>query len=421
MHVDSSALTPGKLSVSEISDYITVQNEGLATADYLGLTVGSVFQPIVSLTHQRTVGYEALARSWCNQGNPVSPAELFSRPGNEWESVLLDRLCRYIHIKNFQHLAKNCWLFLNISPQVIALGGQFDAYFGQLIQTLQFPPHQIVAEIVEHSTLDVKLLEESVEYYRQLGCLTAIDDFGAGHSNFERIWTLRPDIVKLDRSMICRASQDKRAQSLLSGIVDLLHQASCLVLIEGVETEEQSLIAMDAGVDFIQGYFFAKPHKVTDTADLSTALLDMTQKHRSHVKMRTEGATDFQQHFAPLFQVSGEALAFGARFRQATRPVFQHHAIDSCYLLDEDGNLVEKLEKDRSGHPDKYAQFKPLTINEGSNWFHRHYFQRAVKTPGKLNVSRPYQCITGLKMCVTLSYGFEVNGSLKVLCADILS
>ena len=47
-----------------------------------------------------------------------------------------------------------------------------------------------------------------------MGCLIAIDDFGAGHSNFERIWDLEPDSVKLDRSLVSRAANSSKAKRI---------------------------------------------------------------------------------------------------------------------------------------------------------------------------------------------------------------
>lgn len=59
--------------------------------------------------------------------------------------------------------------------------------------------------------------------------------------------------MKLDRSLALRASNDPKARQILNGIVGLLHQSGCLVLLEGVETHDQAMIAIDAGVDFVQG------------------------------------------------------------------------------------------------------------------------------------------------------------------------
>lgn len=76
---------------------------------------------------------------------------------------------------------------------------------------------------------------------------------------------MRPHIVKLEQGMITRAGNQPRIRQMLPGIVDLLHQSGSLVLVEGIETEEQAFIAIESDVDFVQGYFFAKP-----TTDLET-------------------------------------------------------------------------------------------------------------------------------------------------------
>ena len=67
---------------------------------------------------------------------------------------------------------------------------------------------------METSAYDEENLARCVQYFRDLGCLVAIDDFGAGESNFERIWRLKPDIVKLDRSMVVEATRTPRVRSI---------------------------------------------------------------------------------------------------------------------------------------------------------------------------------------------------------------
>ncbi|CAN0573754.1 unnamed protein product, partial [Ectocarpus sp. 12 AP-2014] len=213
------------------------------TADYQGLTLRTALQPIYSISHKRVVGYEALIRAFDTDNSAVLPIHLFGLPASNAENLLLDRLCRYLHIRNYSgfHDQLN-WLFLNVSPQVVTSGSRADAFFGQLLEKTGLPPHRIVMEIVEQPTDDADRLRETVAYYQKLGCLTAIDDFGAGHSNFERIWNLSPDIVKLDRKLLTRATDDHKARQILNWIVSLLHQSGCLVLLEGVETRDQALI-----------------------------------------------------------------------------------------------------------------------------------------------------------------------------------
>ena len=236
--------------VDVLSPMLTREGESW-TADYQGLTLRTALQPIFSISHKRVVGYEALIRAFDTDNAAVLPLHLFELPSSDAENLLLDRLCRYLHISNYSGFQDQLnWLFLNVSPRVVSAGNRADSFFGELLKKTGLPPHRIVMEIVEQPTDDAERLRETVAYYQQLGCLTAIDDFGAGHSNFERIWNLSPDIVKLDRKLLTRATDDHKARQILNGIVSLLHQSGCLVLLEGVETHDQAMIAIDAGVDF---------------------------------------------------------------------------------------------------------------------------------------------------------------------------
>ncbi len=166
------------------------------------------------------VGHEALVRVKDKTNTPVSPAALFEKERSAADTIHLDRLCRYIHLHNYRILKDEInWLFLNVSPQTISSGKAYGSYFSDLLEAFDFPAHRIVIEVVEHPIEDNDLLMETIGYYKDLGCLIAIDDFGAGHSNFDRIWTLRPDIVKLDRSFMVRAGRNPDVRNILPGIV----------------------------------------------------------------------------------------------------------------------------------------------------------------------------------------------------------
>jgi len=227
---------------------------------YKNLRLMSHFQPIFSLVHKRPVGYEALLRAQDQAGNNISPLAVFNRVQNEEDNVFLDRLCRSLHLRNFLPMADDTsWIFLNINPQVTVAGKRYGSYFGDLLERYQIPPHRIVVEILESNIHDESLLAEAVDYYKNLGCLVAIDDFGAGHSNFDRIWRLAPQIVKLDRSMIVQAANNPVVRRVLPNIISLLHESGSLALMEGVETEEQRKILANLGCDQMQGTLISPP------------------------------------------------------------------------------------------------------------------------------------------------------------------
>ncbi|WP_111495670.1 EAL domain-containing protein [Marinobacter bohaiensis] len=392
------------------------------TAEFQGLTLRTALQPIFSISHKRIVGYEALIRAFDTDNASVLPLHLFQLPDNAPENVLLDRLCRYLHIRNFAALPDDVnWLFLNVSPQVVA-GRRRDSFFGQLLSRIGFPSHRVVVEIVEQPTDDADQLRETVNYYKQLGCLTAIDDFGAGHSNFERIWNLSPDIVKLDRQLLARATDDKRARQILKGIVSLLHQSGCLVLLEGVETRSQALIAIDAGADFVQGFYFRRPDLELDevirsATDLDELLTDYKRSSRNEM----DPSHELSGFFEPLFIAAAGELQAGRTFADACRSLTGHHSVSRCYLIDDQG--VQNEDTLRSDYLIECfdPRFRPLENTANADWFRQHYLRQALGQPGQLQITRPYLSVTGAYMCVTLSLAFQLGSTTTVLCCDILA
>jgi EAL domain-containing protein (putative c-di-GMP-specific phosphodiesterase class I) len=179
--------------------------ERLATQHH-ELTLTTVFQPIFSLSHQRAVGYEALLRAHDPLDRAVSPLDVFGQAARQGELLQLDRLAQALHLENFALLgAEREWLFLNVHPGVLTDPFQAAALLANL-KRLGMPPRRVVLEVLEQRAEDVEQLADAVREFRAQGFLIALDDFGAGHSNIERIWQLNPDIVKLDRIMLSHAA-----------------------------------------------------------------------------------------------------------------------------------------------------------------------------------------------------------------------
>lgn len=393
------------------------------SASFQGLTLRTALQPIFSISHKRVVGYEALIRAFDTDNASVLPLHLFQLPTSESENILLDRLCRYLHVKNYASFDDSLnWLFLNVSPKVVANGRRYDSFFGQLLQRTGLPPHRVVIEIVEQPTDDSAQLRDTVAYYQQLGCLTAIDDFGAGHSNFERIWNLSPDIVKLDRSLLTRATADKKARQILNGIASLLHQSGCLVLLEGVETHDQAMIAIDAGVDFVQGFYFSHPSldlktMPAVTPNLESLLADYKHRNRSQLDP-TQQITEF---FSSLFEQAVHQLREGSTLAIACHTLLTHHTVSRCYLINAIGVQIDDTLIAPTTSRSRDLRFMPLENTASADWYRQHYLKQALAQPERIHVTRPYLSVTGAYMCVTLSLAFPDNGELKVLCCDILA
>ncbi len=239
------------------------------------LSVTSLFQPIFSLAHNRIVGYEALMRPADQEGREVPPLDVFRRAGDLAVLGTLEGVAHAVHVQNFLALGEpQGWLFLNVDATVFLESARWPNLLERLLEQLGFPAHRVVMEVLEQRVTDEIRLQDAVRFFRDRGFVIALDDFGAGHSNFDRIWTLQPDIVKLDRSMTAQAGGNPRVRRMMPVMVSLLHEAGSLVLMEGIETEAEALMAMDADADFVQGYFFGRPsERLADLAE-GRALLD---------------------------------------------------------------------------------------------------------------------------------------------------
>ncbi len=391
--------------------------ENRYTARFNGYVLESVFQPIFSLFHHRSGGSEALVRGVSPEGVPVSAFEVLSLAGGSNENrVFLDRLLRTLHIANVSLVPREKqWIFLNLDPFAAVSGRLFGSFFESLLSHFSIRPYQVVVEILESGIEDEKVLYESVQYYRKIGCLLAIDDFGAGHSNFDRIWSLRPDIVKVDRSMITGAAENGRIRRLIPGVVSLLRESGALVVLEGVETKEEARVVFETEADFVQGFYFSHPRQVFPGP------LPLPQER---VIEMLDPADPVEKNPELIHKIGECLLSLPTRrsLSELDRVVSNEMGCPGAvrfYVLDARGfQRGETVTFDQPGHFCDF-RFDPLSDARGANWSRRGYFKNAMKRPGRVQISRPYLSITGAHLCRTLSIALEFASEILVFCVDI--
>lgn len=261
------------MPTQELQDYFAARNatpatpalhvdSAGATGAFRGMQLSSVFQPLFDAGSGQARAHEALLRVQDAAGAPLSPAAAFAVPASSEEQVYFDRLCRVVHALNFARQAEaGAELFVNVSGGHL-LGvshGGHGEIFERLLQQCGLRPGQIILEVLEARVDDISRLNEAVAAYRERGYRVAIDDFGCEHSNFDRLWRLTPDIVKLDRSLIVQSTGNERARRILPKLVEIIHELGAQVVCEGIETPFQHRLAVDAGADLLQGFYYARP------------------------------------------------------------------------------------------------------------------------------------------------------------------
>lgn len=395
--------------------------QGNRCAYYRDLRIISAFQPIYSLAHRRIVGLEGLARAITAKDEILPPACLFDLP--EQNSVInLDQLCQVVHLENFYAIdPPNAWLFLNVDPRTLAQKESFSQFLRSLLAEKNYSANRIVIEILESTIDDERQLEQHIREYKEMGFLIAIDDFGAGHSNFERIWRIKPDIVKLDRGMLQKAGTDPSVQDLLKGVTSMLHNCQCIVLAEGVETEQEAIAAMDAQVDLVQGFYFAHPFLLSESVATRSGLWKSLYNSFDELTLRS---SENERHQLAPYSHRFAALTIGVQKKsllsEVAEGMFRLERTIRLYQLAPDGSQCHSnLNSPHVELPTRH-RLKVLSDTQGASWKRRDYFVNAVQNPGNLQITAPYFSISDGTLCITLSVMTRIEDGDFILCCDIL-
>lgn len=377
----------------------------------------SVYQPILSPTHQKMVGYEALVR--VRRGNqPVAPPSLFEQASIQGVTSELDRHLLNLHLENFTQANLPMWLFININPDTLFHHNDYLSVLADHCHQLGVHPEKIVLELVETASRDSATLLEFVQEAKARGFQIAIDDFGMGDSNFERLWRINPLIVKIDRSLLMNAQDHTRARLLLNSLVRMIRESGSLVLIEGIENNAQAHIALATEADLLQGFLFARPgqgsEELTQTAE--TALRQVMSESERWCQNDFRTRETYLKLLRFEIMDACHALARGEEFDRVCRPLLQMEGVRRCFLLDQKG--VQQGSLAQSG-ASRNAAFNPLYQSAGACWSHREYFRNALERPQHISCSRPYVALPDARRTVTLSTGTSLAQGHRIFCVDI--
>ncbi|MGR5236600.1 EAL domain-containing protein [Vibrio alfacsensis] len=261
------------MSISQLLGCILKQVDGQYIAQYKDLTLRSVFQPIYQ-KDLSIIGLEALVRI-SNQDGLLIRADLFfqshSIPAED--QINVERLSRLIHINNFsQSKFHSNKLFLNVLPKAAEILAQDTSYRNLLKRTIieaNLRYDQIVIELVEMDARDETLLYKATQDLSNNGYLLAIDDYGIDASTIERVRSVKPNIIKIDRSLLLR--YENGDLSCLIEALSLAQETCSKTVIEGIETEHQLNLVKTLGFDMYQGYLLAMPQTLEAFQEAKTA------------------------------------------------------------------------------------------------------------------------------------------------------
>lgn len=218
-------------------------------------------QPIVDLRDGRVHGAEVLAR-WVRSGGRVPAGEFIPHVESAGLISALGSLVLHRVAESMQELLERRPDVEFITVNLAAADLLDETVTGQLLGgPLRSHTRRVVLEITESQDLTESVrAHESIKLLTQAGYAIAIDDFGAGFSNVETLDSLRPAMLKLDRSLIQIAhTGTPGGKPFLRSAVGLGQSLGCTVLAEGVENSSQARMVRDMGVTYGQGWHYGRP------------------------------------------------------------------------------------------------------------------------------------------------------------------
>ena len=391
-----------------------------APCSWAGIALKSHFQPLFSLSHQKAIGFEVLLRGSRADGTPVSPPHIFSADPKA-NVADLDRLTQRLHLTTARTaLPHGAWLFLNVLPQTF-LEIEQPSFLAKLVENAGLLTSNIVIEVLESQGGDVTALSEAAARYRDKGFLIAIDDFGAGHSNLDRLLRIQPDIVKLDGELIrarCRAT----TQPMLPYLVSLLHNVGMLVVVEGVETTEDLVLAVESNVDIVQGYLLGRPDSaanVTVSGSSERVELAFQRVGDMHAAQRQTYEASLRPYMAAMRRAAQSLQEDGppfTSFRQT--PLLEMPFCYGCYLLDASGRPLADP-RYPSHRPPPVPRFPPMASNWDTRWDNKPFFVAALAAIGEPVFSQPYHSLTSGRACVALACAVPHKDQLMILVTKL--
>jgi sensor c-di-GMP phosphodiesterase-like protein len=221
------------------------------------------YQPLIDLETRRCVGAEALMR-WNHPERGMVRPDLFIPqaeesgmilPMTEW---LLQRVAA--DFADGPPAGEPFHVSINLTGRHFQTPGMVDKLqdaFGKSA----LKPMQIVLEATERQVMQGAEGggQDMIAAARRWGAAVSLDDFGTGYCGLKYLQQYRVDYLKIDKSFVDSIGTDAVSAHVVDAIIDLARKLGIAVVAEGVEREDQAQYLKSRGVQYAQGYLFAKP------------------------------------------------------------------------------------------------------------------------------------------------------------------
>lgn len=391
------------------------------------LKVVPVFQPVISINKRGIIGFEALSRGTCLEcGKNLNGCDIFNSQAELKDLYEIDLAVRENAFREFAQVYKNdkeLMLFINFDIALSENRIESIDLVRKLCIDYAIDPENVVIEINEAGVESYEVLKLFVKSFRYHNFVIALDDVGAGCANFDRIALVKPDIIKVDKSIVKDISGSYHKQEIFQTISGLALRIGAFVLAECLEKEEEILVALGLGSTLLQGYYFLHPQEITGGFE-PKILKKVAHIEKKFVKERIERIKSIKSEHAAYNEIaknlSNELSKVELReFIEVLQESIQYFPfIESAYIINEEGyqvtprilnqlverNLSRLCYISKSGDCHNYRDYFYLIIN---NIFEKY-------------TTETYLSVYSNNLCRTLSLKFnDKYDNPHVLCMEI--
>lgn len=179
--------------------------------------------------------------------------------------IMINKVCRIV--KEFESKYDFDAITINCSSSELSNRDLFDELMS-IINNNDINPQHIRLELTESAIFDdFNMVLRNMEKLNQSGIKFYLDDFGTGYSNLERIIGCPFYTIKFDKSLLYKSLDSTAVSDIVSHLTSVFKEQGFILLIEGVENDEQADYSIGKGFDYIQGYKYAKPQPVINLKD----------------------------------------------------------------------------------------------------------------------------------------------------------
>ncbi len=226
------------------------------------------YQPIYSTKEQRIVAAEALIRLFDPEYGFIPPEPMIALAEREGYilrigEIVFTEVCRFFTQNQLDRIGIE-YIEVNLSA-VQCMQNRLAEEFLEIMRKFNLPSEAINFEITETAAMiSNATVIKNISHFELHGVSLSLDDYGTGYSNISYLYNLPFMLMKIDKSLLWSADENKKADITLRNTFRMAQKLHMKVVMEGVETEDQIRKLLDLNCDYFQGYYFAKPAKGED-------------------------------------------------------------------------------------------------------------------------------------------------------------